>query len=163
MVLFDLDLDGVEQVGLAKPRRPVDEQRVVRAGRVGRHGLGRRKGELVGRAADEVFEGEVIPAGGQGFLGDAAGGGLFPFALLGRRDGQHHLHVKAQHGLERLFQQAGVSVGYDLADEVVAHQQGHAVGVFETHGFQAADVTLVGGLGGVFPAIGFGCLQHVVK
>ena len=39
MVLLDLNFDGVQQMRLAQTRRPVDEQRVVRAGGVRGHGL----------------------------------------------------------------------------------------------------------------------------
>ena len=76
MVFLDLDLNGVEQVGLAQAGRPVDEQRVVGAGGVGRHRLGRRVGKLVGRPLDEVLKREVVPAGGQVVLrvmGDRGG------------------------------------------------------------------------------------------
>ena len=47
VVLLDLNFDGVQQVRLAQTRRSVDEQRVVRAGRVRSHGLRGGKRKLV--------------------------------------------------------------------------------------------------------------------
>ena len=67
--------DGVQQVGLAKAGRPVDEQRVVAAsGRLG-HAQGGGERELVGRALDEGLEGvpRVEPCIGDAV--DAVGGG----------------------------------------------------------------------------------------
>ena len=49
--------DGVEEMGLAQAGVPVDEQRVVGAGRGFRHRLGRGVGEPVGRGDDEGVEG----------------------------------------------------------------------------------------------------------
>ena len=163
MVFADLDLDGVEQVGLAQAGRTVDEQRVVRAGGVGRHGLRRRKRKLVGRPADEVLKREVVPAGGQRRLGDLAFGGFLPLRLLRRRDGQNNIDVKPQHGLERFFQQRRVTVRNDLADKIVAHQQRDAVGIFKADRLQPADVALVGSLGGMLVAILFGGFKNVVE
>ena len=45
---LDLDLDGGEQMGLAQARPAVDEQGIIGPRGIGRHGLGGRKGELVG-------------------------------------------------------------------------------------------------------------------
>ena len=47
VVFLDLNFDGVQQMRLAQARRLVDEQRVVRAGRVRRDGLRGRKRKLV--------------------------------------------------------------------------------------------------------------------
>ena len=59
---LDLGLDGRQQMGLAEARAAVDEQRVVGTGGVGRNSLRRSKRKLVGRAFDEVLEGEFIVA-----------------------------------------------------------------------------------------------------
>ena len=160
MVFLDLDLNGVEQVGLAQAGRPVDEQRVVGAGGVGRHRLGRRVGKLVGRPLDEVLKREVVPAGGQVVLrvmGDRGG------VLLRLGHGQLDLHVEAQHRLEGFLQQGGIPVGYDLADKVVAHGQSDAVGVFKADGLQPADVILVGCVRHVLAAVLLGCVQYTVE
>ena len=55
-VLQDVVPDGVEEVGLAEPGVPVDEQRVVGTGRGLGHGLGGGVGEPVGRGDDEGLE-----------------------------------------------------------------------------------------------------------
>ena len=161
MVFLDLDLDGVEQVGLAQAGRPVDEQRVVGAGRIGRHRLGCRVGKLVGGTLDKVLEGKVVPARGQIVL-RIAHNGLFRF---GFRLGHHQLdfNVKAQHRLEGFLQQGRVPVGHDLPDEVVANSQRDAVGVFKADGLQPADVILIGGVRRMDAAIVFGRLQNVVE
>ena len=83
VVLLNFGGDGGEQVGLAQARLPVDEQRVIGPRGIGGHRLGRRVGELVGGAFDEVLEGEVIAA--VGFRLRLGGGGGF---LLFRRG--HH-------------------------------------------------------------------------
>ena len=59
---IDLGPDGRQQMGLAEARAAVDEQRVVGTGGVGRDSLRRSKRKLVGRAFDEVLEGEFIVA-----------------------------------------------------------------------------------------------------
>ena len=56
-VLPDVVPDGVQEVGLAQPGVPVDEQGVVGLGRHLRHGLGRGVGEAVRRPDDEGVEG----------------------------------------------------------------------------------------------------------
>ena len=151
--------DGVEQVGLAQTGGAVDEQRVVGAGGVGRNGLGRGVGKLVGRPLDEVFEGEVIPAGGQFILG----GGHGSLFRLGLRHHELHLDVKAQHRLEGFLQQSGVPVGDDLTDKVIAHREGDAVGVFKADGLESADVILISGVRRVDPAVFLGRVQNVVE
>ena len=56
VVLLDVVADRVEQVGLAEPGRPVDEQRVVRPCRRLGDGEGSRMGEAVRRPRDERLE-----------------------------------------------------------------------------------------------------------
>ena len=107
VVFRHLELDGVEQVGLAQAGGAVDEQRVVGAGGVGRHRLRRRKGELVGRAADEVLKGEGVLPHRQALLPVLAG---FLLLRVGLGDGELHLHVKAQRGFEGGLHQPGVPV-----------------------------------------------------
>ena len=51
--------DGVEQMGLAQARVPVDQQGVVVLGRVLRHGHGGGVGQLVGGAHHEGIKGEL--------------------------------------------------------------------------------------------------------
>ena len=142
---LDLDLDGGEQVGLAQARAAVDEQGVIGPRRVGRHSLGRRKGELVGRALDEIFKGKFIIA--------LRAGGVQVVLLgqdhfMGRRAGHNELnvHVKPKDGLERLFQKPQVPVGHDLADKVVAHRQGDVARVLKADRLQPVDVQVIGGL-----------------
>ena len=120
---LDLGLDGRQQMGLAQTGATVDEQRVVGAGRVGCDRLRSSKRKLVGRALDEVFEGELVVA--------LRGGGVRLVLLrqhdLVRRGAGHHegdVHIKAQHGLEGFLEQAEVAVRHDLADEVVPHREG---------------------------------------
>ena len=154
---FDLGLDGRQQMGLAKARAAVDEQRVVSAGRVGRHRLRRSKRKLVGGALDEVLEGELVVALGGGGVRLVL---LGQHHLVGRGAGHHQrdVHVKAQHGLEGLLQQAQVAVGDDLADEVVAHRQGDVAGVLKADGLQAVDVEIIGRLGHLRFAVRLGGL-----
>ena len=120
---LDLGLDGCQQMGLAQTGAAVDEQRVVGAGRVGRDRLRSSKRKLVGRALDEVFEGELVVA--------LRGGGV-RLVLLGQHhfvgrcagDDEGDVHVKAQHCFEGLFEQTEITVRHDLADEVVPHRKG---------------------------------------
>ena len=161
VVFLDLDADGVEQVGLAQAGRTVDEQRIVRAGRVGRHGLSRRKGKLVGRALDEIFKGESVLPGRNGqFFVQSAFGRRRGFRL---RHNEPDLHIKAQNLLEGVLHQAGVAVLDNAADKVVADLQRNGVGVFKADGFQRADVVLIGCLGGMFAAVSLGRVQYVVE
>ena len=144
-------------MGLAKARAAVDEQRVVSAGRVGRHRLRRSKRKLVGGALDEVLEGELVVALGGGGVRLVL---LGQHHLVGRGAGHHQrdVHVKAQHGLEGLLQPAQVAVGDDLADEVVAHRQGDVAGVLKADGLQAVDVEIIGRLGHLRFAVRLGGL-----
>ena len=142
VVLFDFGGDGGEQVGLAQARLPVDEQRVVSARGIGGHRLGRRVGELVGGAFDEVLEGEVIAAV-RLRLGFGGGGG---FLLFRRGHHQLHLHVEAQHSRQCFSQKGSVTVPHDGADEVVAHRQRHLAAALEAHRLQPVDVQVVGGV-----------------
>jgi CO dehydrogenase/acetyl-CoA synthase alpha subunit len=50
--------DGVDQVGLAETGAAVDEQRVVGAARIVGDLDGRRPGQIVGLADDQIVEGE---------------------------------------------------------------------------------------------------------
>ena len=143
---LDLGLDGGEQMGLAQTGAAVDEQRVVGAGGIGRHRLRSSKRKLVGGAFDKVLEGELVVA--------LRGGGvclvlLGQHHLVGRGAGHHQrdIHVKAQHGLEGLLEQAKIAVRHDLADEVVAHRKGDVAGVLKADGLQPVDIEIIGRLG----------------
>ena len=111
MILFDLDLNGVQQVGFAQTAAAPDEQGIVGVGGVVGHGLRGGQCELVAGALDEVFKGEIIPAAGQldraalrrgrkllGGQGHGRGGRLF---------GADHAHLglKAQHAFKSIPQQ----------------------------------------------------------
>ena len=100
VVLFDFDLNGVEQVRLAQTRRTVDEQRVVRTAGVGGNRLRGGVGKLVAGTLDEVFKGEIVSSAGQGTFVQL---GLFFFALVLFGGDEQHLNVKAQHRLEGVF------------------------------------------------------------
>ena len=153
MVLADLDLNGVQQVGFAQARVAVDEQGV------GRHSLGCRIGELVGGAADKVLKGELIPAAGQGgHLVRVVGGG-------DGQAGHHQLQVdlKPQHALEGVLQKRNVTVPHDLADELVAHAEHHMVGVFKAHRLQTVNVQIVGGVHQIVFAVQLDRVQNVVE
>ncbi len=142
---LDLDLDGGEQVGLAQARPAVDEQGIVSPRGVGRHRLGRREGELVGRALDKVLEGKFIIALGAGGVQVVL---LGQDHFMGRGAGHNELnvHVKPKDRLESLFQQAQIPVGHDLADEIVPHRQGDMARVLKADRLQPVDVEAVGGL-----------------
>ncbi len=63
VLVVDLVGDGVEQVGLAQARLPVDEEGVVVHGRVVGHRPGGGVGELVGGAHHEPLKGVFLRAG----------------------------------------------------------------------------------------------------
>ena len=158
VVLLDLDLDGVEQMGLAQARRSVDEQRIVRPRRIRRDSLGRRIGKLVGGTLDEVLEGEIVPAAGQILLFQL---GLFRLFLFFRGD-EHKIDIKSQYRLEGILQHRGVPVRHNAQNEGVADLQRDGVGILKADGFDVADVVLIGCLGSMFTAIGLGRVQYVV-
>ena len=154
---LDLGLDGRQQMGLAEARAAVDEQRVVGTGGVGRNSLRRSKRKLVGWAFDEVLEGEFIVA--------LRGGGVRLVLLgqhhfVGRRagDDEGDVHVKAQHCLEGLFEQAEITVRYDLADEVVAHREGDMAGVLKADRLQPVDIEIIRRLRHLRLAVALGSL-----
>ena len=98
----------------------MNRQRVIGPRGVGRHRLGGGKGELVGRALDEVLEGELVVALGAGgvqviLLGEDH------FMGRGAGDNQLNIHVKPKDRLEGLLQQPEVAVTHNLADEIIAH------------------------------------------
>ena len=171
MVLADLDLDGVQQVGLAQTALAVDEQRIVGAGGVRGHRLGGGVGELVGRALDEVLKGELVFAAGQLVrLGRGRGGAAVPLGSGNRRGGRavggHHQvdqHVKTQHGFKGLFQHGKIPLPHDLADEVVAHPQGHLTGTLKADRLQPGNVQVVGGVHHALLAVGLCGLEYVVE
>jgi len=68
---------------------------------------------------------------------------------VGRGAGHHQrdVHVKAQHGLEGLLEQAKITVRHDLADKVVAHRKGDVAGVLKADGLQPVDIEIIGRLG----------------
>ena len=152
---LDLGLNGGQQMGLAKAGAAVDEQGVIGPGGVCRHSLRSSKRKLVGRPLDEVFEGELVVA--------LRGGGVCLVLLgqhyfVGRGAGHHKgdVHIKAQHGLEGLFEQAKVPVGDDLADKIVAHRQGDMAGVLKADGLQPVDIEIVRWLGHLRLAVHLG-------
>ena len=154
---LDLGLDGRQQMGLAEARAAVDEQRVVSTGGVGRDSLRRSKRKLVGRAFDEVLEGEFIVA--------LRGGGVRLVLLgqhhfVGRRagDDEGDVHVKAQHCFEGLFEQAEITVRHDLADEVVAHREGDMAGVLKADRLQPVDIEIIRRLRHLRLAVALGSL-----
>ena len=154
---LDLGLDGRQQMGLAEARAAVDEQRVVSTGGVGRNSLRRSKRKLVGRAFDEVLEGEFIVA--------LRGGGVRLVLLgqhhfVGRRagDDEGDVHVKAQHCFEGLFEQAEITVRHDLADEVVAHREGDMAGVLKADRLQPVDIEIIRRLRHLRLAVALGSL-----
>ena len=113
VILFDLHLDRVQQVGLAQAGRPVDEQRVVRAGRVGRNRLRRRIGKLVRWTLDEVFKGEIIPAAGQGFFVQL-GFLLFSFLVAALfRGNEFQVNIKAKYRFEGILQRSCIAVRHN--------------------------------------------------
>ena len=77
---------------------------------------------------------------------------------MGRGAGHHKgdVHIKAQHGLEGLFEQAEVPVGDDLADKIVAHRQGDMAGVLKADGLQPVDIEIVRWLGHLRLAVHLG-------
>ena len=152
---LDLGLNGGQQMGLAKAGAAVDEQGVIGPGGVCRHSLRSSKRKLVGRPLDEVFKGELVVA--------LRGGGvclvlLGQHYLVGRGAGHHKgdVHIKAQHGLEGLLEQAEVPVGDDLADKIVAHRQGDMAGVLKADGLQPVDIEIVRWLGHLRLAVHLG-------
>lgn len=154
---LDLGLDGRQQMGLAEARAAVDEQRVVSTGGVGRNSLRRSKRKLVGRAFDEVLEGEFIVA--------LRGGGVRLVLLgqhhfVGRRagDDEGNVHVKAQHCFEGLLEQAEITVRHDLADEVVAHREGDMAGVLKADRLQPVDIEIIRRLRHLRLAVALGSL-----
>ena len=159
VVLFDLDLNGVQQVGLAQTRRAVDEQRVVGTAGVGGHGLRGGVGKLVAGAFDEVFKGKVVPSAGQGTFVQL---GLFFFALVLFGGDEQHLDIKAQNGLKGVLQKGGIAVGHNAQDKGVADLQRDGVGVFKADRLDVTDVILIRRLGGMFAAVRFGRVQYVV-
>ena len=116
---------------------------------------------MVGRAADEVFKGEIIPARGQaGFIHWAFFFGSLWFRL---RHSELDLNIKAKYSLKRILQQTRITVRHDLTDKIIADFQRDAVGIFKADRFQPADVILVRRVGSMFAAIGFGRVQYVVE
>ena len=162
MVFLDLDLDGVQKVGLAQTGRPVDEQRVVRAGGVGRNGLRGRKRKLVGRALDEVLKGELIPAAGQGFFVHLVFAVAGLHAVLRRGDHIADLHIKTQNGLESILQKCRVAVRNNAHHEVTAQLQRDGLGIFKADSLDVLDVKCVGSVGGLFFAVGLDRFHYLI-
>ena len=162
VIFLDLKLDGVQKVGLAQARRPIDEQRVVRAGRVRRHGLRGRKRKLVRRSLDEILKGEIIPAAGQRFLVPLVRTAVGLLAVLRRGRHIENFHIKAENGLERFFQQRRVAIGYDLHHKFTAQFQRDGVGIFKAHGLDILDVKCVGSVRGLFLAVGLDRFQYLI-
>ena len=123
VVLLDLNFDGVQQVRLAQTRRPVDEQRVVRAGGVRGHGLRGGKRKLVRRPLDEVLERELVPPAGQVVLVQLRLLGSLAAVRCGRGQHKLQLHLKAEDRGKRLFEQIGIARRRKPHDDVVGNLQ----------------------------------------
>ena len=123
VVLLDLNFDGVQQVRLAQTRRPVDEQRVVRAGGVRGHGLRGGKRKLVRRPLDEVLERELVPPAGQVVLVQLRLLGSLAAVRCGRGQHKLQLHLKAKDRGKRLLEQIGIARRCKPHDDVVGNLQ----------------------------------------
>ena len=123
VVLLDLNFDGVQQVRLAQTRRPVDEQRVVRAGGVRGHGLRSGKRKLVRRSLDEVLERELVPPAGQVVLVQLRLLGSLAAVRCGRGQHKLQLHLKAEDRGKRLLEQIGIARRRKPHDDVVGNLQ----------------------------------------
>ena len=91
MLGVDLSGNGIEQVGLAQAGGAVDKQGVVGLGRLVGHGDGRRMGEPVGRADNEVIKGELGVIFNKLGLSDEF---LLLFQLFFRIDLHGHVHLE---------------------------------------------------------------------
>ena len=123
VVLLDLNFDGVQQVRLAQTRRPVDEQRVVRAGGVRGHGLRGGKRKLVRRPLDEVLERELVPPAGQVVLVQLRLLGSLAAVRCGRGQHKLQLHLKAEDRGKRLLEQISIARRRKPHDDVVGNLQ----------------------------------------
>ena len=123
VVLLDLNFDSVQQVRLAQTRRPVDEQRVVRAGGVRGHGLRGGKRKLVRRPLDEVLERELVPPAGQVVLVQLRLLGSLAAVRCGRGQHKLQLHLKAEDRGKRLLEQIGIARRRKPHDDVVGNLQ----------------------------------------
>ena len=123
VVLLDLNFDGVQQVRLAQTRRPVDEQRVVRAGGVRGHGLRGGKRKLVRRPLDEVLERELVPPAGQVVLVQLRLLGSLAAVRCGRGQHKLQLHLKAEDRGKRLLEQICIARRRKPHDDVVGNLQ----------------------------------------
>ena len=123
VVLLDLNFDGVQQVRLAQTRRPVDEQRVVRAGGVRGHGLRGGKRKLVRRPLDEVLERELVSPAGQVVLVQLRLLGSLAAVRCGRGQHKLQLHLKAKDRGKRLLEQIGIARRCKPHDDVVGNLQ----------------------------------------
>ena len=123
VVLLDLNFDGVQQVRLAQTRRPVDEQRVVRAGGVRGHGLRGGKRKLVRRPLNEVLERELVPPAGQVVLVQLRLLGSLAAVRCGRGQHKLQLHLKAEDRGKRLLEQIGIARRRKPHDDVVGNLQ----------------------------------------
>ena len=123
VVLLDLNFDGVQQVRLAQTRRPVDEQRVVRAGGVRGHGLRGGKRKLVRRPLDEVLERELVPPAGQVVLVQLRLLGSLAAVRCGRGQHKLQLHLKAEDRGKRLLEQIGITRRRKPHDDIVGNLQ----------------------------------------
>jgi hypothetical protein len=118
--------DGVQQVGLAQPGSPVDEERVVGLGRGLGHGHRGRVGEPVGRPDHEPFEGvlgsQLGTVGGR----PRCGGGshlLLVADVLQGPDGDADVQRAARDPGQGGGHRRGVALLDPFLDEVVRHGQ----------------------------------------
>ena len=123
VVLLDLNFDGVQQMRLAQTRRPVDEQRIVRAGGVRGHGLRGGKRKLVRRPLDEVLKRELVPPAGQVVLVQLRLLGSLAAVRCGRGQHKLQLHLKAEDRGKRLLEQISIARRRKPHDDVVGNLQ----------------------------------------
>ena len=154
----DLPGDGVHQVGLAEPDAAVKEQRVERRdGQLG-DALGRREGELVRLADDEVLEraarikrGADLRVGGDAFDRNRHRDGRTGYRLgRGKRRCGHRHDVQrhaADPGIDPPPENAdpvGIVGGYPVAQESGRHREQHPL-AFQAAKAERREPGVVGG------------------
>ena len=119
----DLVADGVDEMGLPQADAAVDEERVVVVARLVGDRLGRRVGELVARADDEVVEGvlgQQRRAPRRGLSGRCGGGASGKNSCCARRGhGQRQAaHLTAAQTLHGAFEGVETAVTDDVGDQL---------------------------------------------
>ena len=155
VVLFDLLADGVDQVGLAQPRPPVDKEGVVAVGGVAGHRPAGGVGELVAGTHDEGIEGVGVLPGL--LLGRGRGGAA---AVLGAH--QPYLDIEPHHGGEGFPEEGKVLFLQDVFLELGSHiKTGHRT--VKAFRFNVPDPKVIRYLGKMLLAIFAGQLEQVLK